>query len=805
MSISPKYDGKLSIATAKARWATKWANKETTWSALLEKLKDTHRTHETYKEYITGKKSYQDQIKDIGGFVGGYLNVGRRKSGSVNYRQLVTLDIDAGKGGEWEIFEMLYECAGCMYTTHKHSAETPRLRLVIPLDREVFADEYVPIARRIAGDLGINGFDVTTYQPERLMYWPSTAKDGEYLFQWQDGPWLSADDVLGRYRDWRDSSTWPTGDSEHEAVRRGIKKQGDPLEKKGIVGAFCKTYGIEEVIEKYLGDVYEACDVDGRYTFKGGSTAAGLVLYENKFAFSHHGTDLCSGMLCNAFDLVRVHLYGAEDEDCKPETPGVKRPSFIKMAELAGADRGVRRMLGAERQAQIEEDFAGIVQEMGVEVIDVDDGKWMEDLEIDSGNRYKSTIDNVVLILDNDVRLKRLFRYDEFLARFMIVGTPPWRGGARGGGPFTDADAACLRHYLEKAYKISGRLVIADGLEAHLKSRAVHPVREYLSGLEWDGQARLDTLLVDYLGAEDTEYIRAVTRKTFAAGVARIFRPGCKFDNMLVLVGEQGCGKSTLVSRMGRRWFSDTFTGVHGKEAYEQIQGVWIMEMAELAGLRRADQETIKHFIGKTEDIYRPAYGHYTAICPRQCIFIGTTNEVGFLRDHTGNRRYWPVECDPEAAAFSVWDELMENEVGQLWAEAKHYYEKGELLHLSVEMEKQAKVIQKAHKEVDERTAEVINFLNIHIPENWDDLEFTEKRYYLNNTEAQVGKNVRNTICILELWKECFDGKTKDLTRIQSIDLGNIMRNLEGWEQIKQSKRFKHYGKQRYFKRTGTD
>ena len=291
-SIQLQHDGRIDIATGRNRKEANWKNREALWSELVNKLSVTHRTAETYNEYISSKKPRQDEIKDIGGFVGGLLVGGRRKQGSVGHRQLITLDVDFATQGMWDVFTLLYPNAAAMYSTHKHKPENPRLRLILPLDRPVMADEYVAISRRIAGSLGIDNFDHTTFEPARLMYWPSTAKDAEYLFEYQDGPWLSADEVLATYHDWRDSSEWPVSERYNTIINAAIKKQGDPLEKPGIIGAWCRTYSIEEVIEKYLADVYLPCDVPGRYTYKEGSTSAGLVIYEDRYTYSHHGTDL---------------------------------------------------------------------------------------------------------------------------------------------------------------------------------------------------------------------------------------------------------------------------------------------------------------------------------------------------------------------------------------------------------------------------------------------------------------------------------------------------------------------------------
>lgn len=217
----------------------------------------------------------------------------------------------------------------------------------------------------------------------------------------------------------------------------------------------------------------------------------------------------------------------------------------------------------------------------------------------------------------------------------------PWKQIKPGWG---DADLACAKVYFEKVYGIWSPTKFKDALIAVTSAdRLYHPVKEYLSGLVWDGTPRIDTLLIDYLGAEDTSYTRAVTRKTLVAGIARIYNPGVKFDSVLVLNGPQGIGKSTLFAKLGGKWFSESLTisDMKDKTVAERLHGFWLLEMGELAGVKKVDVETIKSFITRTDDKYRQSYGVAVENHPRSCIIIGTTNsDSGFLRDITGNRRF---------------------------------------------------------------------------------------------------------------------------------------------------------------------
>ena len=280
-----RHDGTFTLATGRSRMEKNWKNKNYSWSQLLKRLETPVRTHETLAEYMKMSKDDQDRIKDVGGFVGGALKGGRRNTDAVESRQLITLDADYAPVNLMEDMALLAYYAYAVYTTHKHSPDKPRLRFVIPLDRPVTPDEYEAIARKLAEEIGIDYFDDTTYQPSRLMYWPSAAVDAEYLFHHEDLPWLSADNMLRRYPDWTDTSYWPESSRAKDSRVRQVRKQGDPTEKPGMIGAFCRTYDVEDAMAAFLPDVYAKCSMPDRYTYTYGSTSAGLVIYEDgKFA-----------------------------------------------------------------------------------------------------------------------------------------------------------------------------------------------------------------------------------------------------------------------------------------------------------------------------------------------------------------------------------------------------------------------------------------------------------------------------------------------------------------------------------------
>jgi putative DNA primase/helicase len=801
MDLTISNDGPVDIATGRSRKEANWKNKEWQWSDLVKKLSTTHRTAETYTEYLAAKKPRQDEIKDIGGFVGGYLTNGKRRTETVLHRQVLTMDLDFAKPGMWEDFKDIYGNAACIYSTHKHSPESPRLRLVMPLTRPVVADEYVAVSRKIAGYIGIEDFDPTGFRPTQFMYWPSTSKDGQFVFQYQDGPWLNPDEVLDSYHDWRDSSAWPTSERENTIAMRAIKKQGDPLEKPGIVGAFCRTYTIHEVIELFLPGVYEATDLDGRYTYKEGTTAAGLITYDDKFAFSHHGTDPVSGKLCNAFDLVRLHRFGLKDEDAREGTPINKMPSYVAMQDMATQDVKVKKQLGNDRLAEARDDFADMVIKGVLDKVPTEeDSDWMAQLSVDRFKKYYPTIDNLVIILHNDPIFKGNICYDEFEQRAVIRRSLPWRKYTYGTRYMTDRDDHNIEHYLEKTYGI-GTAKLEKALSVIYQRDAFHPVRDYLNGLTWDGEDRLETMLIDYMGAVDNDYTRAVTKKALVAAVARVFKPGIKFDYVLTLVGEEGKGKSTLFKKLGRHWFSDTFNlhMLQGKEAYEQIRGAWIIEIGELAGMAKAEVERVKGFISASEDRYRQAYGRRVENFPRQNVFFATTNKPDFLKSQTGNRRFWPVSIDPPAATKSVFKDLTPEEINQIWAQATHLFKEGETPYLPADLEREAIVVQKEYTEEHPWTGIIKEYLDKLLPENWATMSRYDRVAYLQNPdELQVaGRVLRTRACVLEIYQESGVGKRDAIDEISAGIIRTIMRNMPGWEEETKLIRYGIYGPQR--------
>lgn len=802
-----KHDKLINIAIGRSRKEINYVNKSISYLDFINNyLKDTKYTKENYKEYINFSKDIQDNIKDVGGFVGGFLKDGKRRKDTVINRSLVTLDADFAYENMIEDIEKNCDFAMCIYTTHKHTKENPRFRIVIPLSDKVDPIEYEAIARKLAFNIGIDYFDDTTYSPSRLMYFPSTSKDGDYVFKIIDKAWLNPKDILNSYENYKDESSWPfSSRTKKKVINYNINTpKENPRLKEGIIGAFCRVYNVFDVIEKYLSNIYKKGDSDYRYTYINGSSSNGLIIYENgDFAYSHHSTDVCLDKLCNSFDLLRLHKFSNLDEKVSVDTPVNKLPSYINMIEFISKDEKVILELGNSRLKQAKEDFKDLYNLNE----DNNENIWITKLEVDKKGMYKASNKNIVTILENDINLKGKIAYNLFSNRTMVKGDLPWRSVSDKvrGDIWQDSDDANLRVYIDITYGIVAPYKINDGLAIIEKKNKYHPIIDYLNSNTWDKTSRVDTLMIDYLGAEDCEYTRSVTRKMLVAAVSRVFNPGIKFDYMLVLVGRQGIGKSYIINLLGREWYSDSLNTVYGKEAYEQLQNAWILEMAELSATKKADAEAIKHFISKTEDSYRQAYGRRVDTFKRQCVFFGTTNENEFLKDRTGNRRYWPLMVGVNKPLKNLFKDLNKNEINQIWAEALYLYKCGEKLILEGEVEREANLKQEQHLESNSKEGMIREFLNMKLPKSWDKMDIFERRIYIGegNGLREEGCIIRDKVCSAEIWVELFGGDMKMFYKGNAREINDILRKIDGWSALKNGAgklRFgKIYGVQRAF------
>ena len=374
--------------------------------------------------------------------------------------------------------------------------------------------------------------------------------------------------------------------------------------------------------------------------------------------------------------------------------------------------------------------------------------------------------------------LMKIFGLNEFTGQVEVTTPAPWHNGRMPAHPgIVEHDLMLLKAFLAKKYDFEVPVsIIQEGITVTAYENRFHPVREYLESLVWDGKARLDTWLSDYAGVKNDPYTRACSRKTLCAAVARVFRPGCKFDHILVLEGDQDTGKSRLCAALGGDWYGDFILDPHNKDTIQNLQGKWFIEMSEMEVTRRSDVSALKAFITRTTDKARLAYQRLSAEFPRQCLFIGTINpeaDGAWLKDDTGNRRFWPVSQHGTINVAGI-----RSVRNQLFAEAVEMFKRGEPLYME---SKALKVM--AGAEAAERHAE----------HSWTE------GIVLFLSGLKAGE--RDFVTARDIFLEALGGTDKTLTRRETVSIATVMR-AKGW--VKTVKNLPGRGSTRGYARPGT-
>jgi putative DNA primase/helicase len=803
-------DRLLNIATGASVSSNRVKNQRLTWAAIVEKCGAPTKTRETIKEYLAMPRETQDRIKDVGYFVPAHYEGNVRKKEHLGLKDLGTLDYDhAGPNFLEEIKETFDGYEFVLYTTHKHTADKPRFRIVFLFSRPVDDAEYQAVMRKVAAMGDIDDTDDTTFQPSRVMHFGSHAVDGEFVFEHVTGRMIDVDALLKTYNDWKDISQWPVSSRVSTPLRQSGRKAQDPREKTGIIGAFCSTYDIEAAIDKFLPGTYVEGSSPNRLTYSGSTASNGAVLYDDgQFLYSNHESDPCGGKNVNSWDLVRLHLYGELDSKQPEDTAPSKLKSYEAMALLAKDDPDVKGALLAER-LHIEDDFADFAAEedTAVPASVEDDGLGADPAPTPKAAREKfigaeaaikawhlktgdfglvpHSLVNAVKILENDPRLRGCVRYNVFLQDMLQMRQIPgmdFKPPAE-GSPWLDVCELALKEYTEKVYDvIFATTLISDACKRVAQKLAFDPVKDWMQALVWDGTPRLATFLHDTLGAEANDYHAAVFTKWLCAGVARTYHPGHKFDNMLVLEDDEGKGKSRLIRALANGWFTDDFSfGLSSKEVVEQAKGSLIIEVAEMSTRSSADVEHIKAFLSRGEERVRMAYARNTGYFPRRWIAAGTTNETAYLKSETGNRRFWCVRGDGREINVDAVKAI----VPQLWAEAKdRYVNYAEPLYLEDKTVLAFAVEQQAARvEADDWSGAVENWLDGKTGEDF-------------NTPGER----RDRTSALEVWCEAICGDLDKFKKSDSRRIGAIVRKL-GWEPQTTVRLGDKYGRGRGFVR----
>ena len=807
MNVQNTNSATIKIAVCNRKTDKRYKNREVKWGYLVQRCRIPIYTTETVQEYPKLSKASRDAAKDVGGFVGGQLKDGIRRNGHVLCRSIGTLDADHINGpSENTAFldhlrTALHETTYFIYSTHSHTPEAPRYRVVIQFSREVTEEEYPAVMRMIAHEIGMDYFDDSTYQSNRMMYWPSCPTNADFFFDSNYGTPIDPDYYMSRYRNWRDVSEWPMSSRQSEIINRrckgGSTKRSDPAQKDGIVGAFCTAYPISAAINTFLSDIYAPTASPNRYDYIPSDSIAGVMVFDDMFVYSFHASDPACGQELNAFDLVRVHMFPNADE----------KKSFKAMAEFASKDTEVKKALLAQRQKTMQSDFSVLPSETLTPANNTSDSagadtSWQDALEYTQKGELKNTLRNITIIMENDPKLKNIV-FNQLADNMEIVGEVPWKHPTRF---WRDADDSQLISYIEFNYGSFSQRNYEVAVTKVADDRSYHPIREMFASLPaWDGVKRVDSLLIDYLGAEDNEYVRAVTRKALCAAYMRVHHPGIKFDTIVVLNGAQGIGKSTLIALLGGDWFNDSLniSDMESKAAAEKLQGYWILEIGEMAGMKKTDIEKVKAFISRQDDKYRAAFGRRVTPHPRQCIFFGTTNSRnGYLRDITGNRRFWNVKVNGNGK-YKPW-QLDKATIAQIWAEVKILAENGERLYLDTALEEFARQEQCDAMEQDEREGLVRDYLDVPLPKNWDNMDAYDRMNYIQNPNG-IGKEKgtlrRTVVSNIEIWCECFGKRREDLRAADSYAISAIMMRIKEWERTDIRKKCGPYGQQRVYER----
>jgi predicted P-loop ATPase len=712
------------------------------WGEFVSMLSTPTKTKERRKAFDKMSKDQQDELKAIDGWImAAQVAEGRRANKNIRPRDLLSLDYDYATPTFVDQIKMgltpLSDFEFFVHSSRRHTDDKPRIRLFAPLSRPVSPDEFIALARilamRMEGTTPMRMVDKVSFRPAQMMFKPTTSIDGDWFCHRNKGEMIDPDDVLDGFReahgDWNDYTLLPLCADEEE-LRKHADKAEDPTQKKGPVGDFCRAYDVPAAIAKFLPDKYAPADdysVKPRYTYLLGTSTSGAVVEDDGlFLYSHHGSDPCADRLVNAFDLVRIHLFGDLDEEEEKDTPPTKLPSYKRMVEFIGEDPDYRKSQ-AESRYDISAMFEDVADETEIEsddeepdLLGFDDTvdlrgsdssgsgspglesqpkkpkrrkppkDWFpNELELDQNGRIVSSMPNAAVIIHNDPRLFEGIGFNDFtkqivcrrsiiskldIAPAFIVRDPV------NGDRWQDFNDTTIRAILEApngegkagyGMRMTDR-DLAGAVTLTARRNTFHPIRDWLDGLVWDGRRRMDTLLIRYLKCPDTAYHREIARWEMIASVARIYEPGHKFDYAIIIQGEQGIRKSSFIKELyGPGWFGEIDCKLDDRQAVaEEIAGKWGVELPELSGFHKSDHNAAKHFMRRQYDDVRMAYDRRVSEFPRQCVFWGTTNDRKYLKDPTGNRSYWPVQV-----GVTVIDtDRLAGERPQLWAEAVAAY-----------------------------------------------------------------------------------------------------------------------------------
>ncbi|CAH1192984.1 DNA primase [Glutamicibacter phage Montesquieu] len=764
-------DFTLAAVTAANRDSKNWDATELTWGEILN-----------WAEHQVGSR------KECGNYMLGRLKGTRRVKTAVISRSGVTLDIDTPGADFLQSVELLLpECAALVHTTYSSTPDNLRWRLIIPLSREVTPHEYTLVAEALMTMLGRDQFDPGSSQYERYMFKPSVQKGSTFQYEIIEGPALDPDKVMENYE----------GDLSELPLPTKHQKR-DPFELGGTLGAFNRAYDDLSSLVEAFELPYEE-DGSGRWKFTGAKAVAGMGEVSRGIFYSHHVTDPAYGKACNAFDLVRIHKFAHLDSQVDSKTPVNRLPSHLEMEKFASRQaRVVTELLGRDFADELSDMADNLDPETNTEA---PPAAWWNELKLHpkTGETLES-IGNWDLLFSHDPVLGN-FHFNEMMRVIEPREDFPWRPRID-ADVLGEADLAKMLDHAERKYHLKiSKDKLFQRVQSASQDRRFHPVRDYLEALEWDGTERLDTCLP---GAEDNEYTRMVARKALVAAVARVFSPGVKWDQMMILFGKEGMGKSHWIERMARG-FDSSLGKIGDKDTLVNLQRSWIVTSDEGHSLRKADFNQLKEFLTKTRDTFRMPYERSAQEYPRHCVIWGTTNDEVFLRNEEGNRRFLVVEVATKVDFDAMTDEY----VDQLWAEAVHRYHEGEKLYLNPTEEKLAAKARERHIAEEPLFGLVRNYLETLVPGDWASTSSFGRQQWFEDRAAGMGTEGTepiNEVCTLQLYMEVMGApRTENNRDYQIREYYRIMSNFSGWRLEPFPRDVPNYGVQRVFVRIPDD
>lgn len=556
-----------------------------------------------------------------------------------------------------------------------------------------------------------------------------------------------------------------------------MSKYQFPSEKKDIIGTFCRTYSCSAAIEKFLYDAFTLDKESGLFVSDINPSYTLEVDDEQQIVWRSD-----SNTPCNAFDIVRLSKFGELDMKAKEDTPLKRMPSFKAMLQLCKEDAAIRLTIIKEKNRPNCQDSKD----------------WYAALTLNDKNEIEKTGQNIKLILLNDVELSKV-RFDRF-TKMDITQSAEFCNER--DNRIDDESVGKIALYIESTYGLQlSQPRILEMLKTTSKERGFNPVHEFITSEDWDGKERLETVVIRYLGVEDTPLTRAQTKKWMVGAVARAFSPGCKFDHILTFTGPQGVGKSTFLSTIAGEWFSDSFSFAHEDKAkIEDITGAWIVEISELNGMKRAhDAEAAKAFLSRVRDDVRPAYARKSESIPRSNVFAATTNETEFLQSCNGNRRWWIIPIKGIGQPRQ-WINALKAEVPQLWAEAYTYYSFGEDLFLPPELESEANLRQAEYTTAagDELLEEIEAFLNRLVPTGYATWPLSRRLQwqqwsvdsssFLEDSYKQIGTVPLTMVSPKMIKRELPNDTIRTSFRYSSQYINSLMEHISGWERSEKEK-----------------